>query len=234
MKYGTEGSVETDLDCDAYRAVSGWAIAALLLGLASASAVAGPVLLVVPLAAIAVALVAMRRIGTSEGGLIGRNVALLGLLLAVLFAVAGTTRTLTRQIWLQQRGQRFAEGFVQLLQQNKPHAAHQLTVEPGLRKPMGENLEMAYINDPETMQDYQTFVERPQIKTLLDLGQRAKVEPVTARLVGSEGARDYVEVRFLAATGGQERLTTIKFVAMRMAARTSDGEQWQIVSIGNE
>src|SRR5262245_4816609 len=89
-----------------YRADSRLAVLALLLGIASAAAMVGPVLWFVPIAAAITALVAMRRIRSSED-LVGWNVAFLGLLLALLFGIAAPARTMSRQYWLASRAEQF-------------------------------------------------------------------------------------------------------------------------------
>ena len=77
--------VETSKDATAgdgtiqYRAVSGLAVLALALGVLSAAAMVGPVLWSIPILAAIVALIAMRRIRSSED-LVGWNIAFLGLL----------------------------------------------------------------------------------------------------------------------------------------------------------
>jgi hypothetical protein len=67
-----------------YRGVSGLAIAALVLGLLSPVAFVAPLLWSVPIFAIGFAWAAMHRIKAGGGELVGGNMALLGLLLAVL------------------------------------------------------------------------------------------------------------------------------------------------------
>ena len=68
-----------------YVAVSATAVAALLLGLASCLAVLGTLLLIIPAAAIIVAVLAIRQINHSAGTQTGKGLALLGLILAMAF-----------------------------------------------------------------------------------------------------------------------------------------------------
>src|SRR5262249_6565689 len=99
----------------AYRAISGWAIAALVLGSLSGVALVGPVLWSVPLAAVLAAGIAMWRINRSSGELVGWNLAVLGMLLAVVFGAAAPTRIAVRRHWLETRGGVFADEFIELL-----------------------------------------------------------------------------------------------------------------------
>src|SRR5262245_13610504 len=121
-------SMETEDRSGEYHAVSGWAIAAFVLGLLSISALAAPVLWSIPIASAACAGVAMWRIRRSRGEQIGWNVAMLGLILAIMFGVAAPTRSLTRWFWLKQRAEIVSAEYIKLLQENQPYTAHQLTL----------------------------------------------------------------------------------------------------------
>jgi hypothetical protein len=62
-----------DPDLAAYRPVSGWGIAALVVGLASAAALAHPLLWCVPLLGLGLSIVALRRIERSQVKVLGRK-----------------------------------------------------------------------------------------------------------------------------------------------------------------
>lgn len=222
---------ETEPERESYRAVSGWSVAALLLGLGSVAAFGGPLLWVVPLAGVVAALVAMHKIGNSPGELIGRNVALLGLLLAMLFGVAAVTRTYSRQHWLERRGELFASEFLRLLQKGDSYAAHQLTVQPGVRKPLGADGEEAYASDPESKSRYQAFIAREPNRTLLQSPDRA-AEIESVRFTGSDSAGDYLDVivRVTTADSAGQTHDRGKLILLRSISTSGDSERWQIVS----
>jgi len=69
-----------------YVAINGVAVWAIVLGLASSLAILDAVLLVIPITAIILALIAWRQVGDSNGTQSGRGLALGGLLLALIFA----------------------------------------------------------------------------------------------------------------------------------------------------
>lgn len=76
-----------------YQAISLMSVLALLLGLISSSATfLSPMLLVVPLLAVAVALLALAKINAPNSGLSGARLARAGLALAILFGVASCAR----------------------------------------------------------------------------------------------------------------------------------------------
>lgn len=79
-----------------YRSLSTLAVAALLLGTASVLAFAAPMLIAIPLIAIAIAALALSRIHTSEGALTGGLLARVGIVLAIIFGVAAITHGYVR------------------------------------------------------------------------------------------------------------------------------------------
>ena len=79
-----------------YRSLSTLAVAALVLGLCSPLAFVGPLLLAIPLVAIAAAWLALARIRASEDCLTGRPLALAAIVLAVAFAIASLTHVYVR------------------------------------------------------------------------------------------------------------------------------------------
>ena len=86
----------SELDVPEYRSLCGLSVVALLLGLASPLALLGPVLEIVPLAGVAVALMALAKIAASGDGLTGAAFARCGLVLAIVFGVALPVRALVR------------------------------------------------------------------------------------------------------------------------------------------
>ena len=85
-----------------YVAISGTAVAAVLLGLATATVLFGnPFLLAVPVAGVAVAILALVRIHQSNGTLSGRGLAFAGLLLSL--GLGGYQGGRTAQAWSRNR-----------------------------------------------------------------------------------------------------------------------------------
>ncbi len=86
-----------------YRSLSSLAVVSVVLGAFSALTFASPMLIVVPLAAAGTALLALRSIATSGGGLSGTRLALVGLTLAVMFGVAAFARVVVRDSLLERQ-----------------------------------------------------------------------------------------------------------------------------------
>lgn len=106
-----------------YQSLSTAAVMALVLGLLSAAAFFSPLLLVVPFFTIAVALWALARIRSSEGGLQGARLAYCGLALAIVFGVASVTRVQVRVEILRRQATEVAERWLSMLGQGQVEEA---------------------------------------------------------------------------------------------------------------
>lgn len=102
-----------------YRSLSTLAVVALGLGIGSALTFASPLMLVVPLAAVGAALLALRAIAASGGGLTGARLARLGLALAILFTVAAFARVKVRNMLLQAQVDRVGRQWLTLAAQSR-------------------------------------------------------------------------------------------------------------------
>ncbi len=224
-------SLPADGEVARYRAVSAWAIAALLLGLLSPLAFVGPVLWSLPLLCIAVALVAMWKISASAGELVGWSLALLGLLLALLFGLAAPAHTLTRQYWLESRAEAFADEYIELLRQGRPFAAYQLMLYPTLRKPLNTELPADYDKDPRAKQKYERFLQAEPALTLLAQRDRANFQRLSCQLLSSDDESDRVALRYRISppqTGAAP--VVIQLTVLRFLDGKTGREQWRIKS----
>ena len=97
-----------------YRSLSSMAVIAFVLGLCSVVMFAGQLLMVVPLAAVAAALLALKGISASEGGLSGARLAWWGLALAIVFGVASVARLQVRDVLMQRQADRVGQQWLSL------------------------------------------------------------------------------------------------------------------------
>jgi len=234
MSQSTATPAHGNSDILEYGPYSGWAFAAIALGLLSIAALAGPILWFIPIVAAIVALVALRKIKRADPPLSGRYLALLGLLMALFFAAAGPAHTVTRRYYLETRAVRFAGQFMQLLKQNRRLAAYQLTLPSGLRKPLMVDQTELDTKDPKTLAAYTTFQTEPLIKSLLESDDHVKIELASADLVGSEPGRDDVAVsyRLQFPADSAAKSTTVLLDVARTLSYTGHTEQWQIIPPG--
>jgi hypothetical protein len=230
MSPPTASADHVDRELVEYGPISGWALAALLLGILSGAAIAGPILWFVPVVALVVSLIALKKIRASDRQLSGWHVALLGLLLAIFFGIAGPARTISRIYLLQTRAARFADKFVELLQQHQQLLAFQITLPSGSRKPLAADETDPYAGSPETKKAYDSFLQLPAVQELLAAGSQAKAELLSATLVGSDEFRDDLILKYRL-TDPQNPAAKFKIIGMsvrRTLANGSQTEQWQI------
>ena len=226
----TDHSEAGDPIVEGYSTISGWAVAAVIVGVLSATALVSPLLWLVPAVGIGIALAAMWRINRSRGDLIGWNMALLGLLLSLMFIVAGPVRTVSRQIWLRARAEQFADGFMNLLQQQQSYLAHQFTLGPDSRHLAVPDLPELYEKDEKMLDGYKAFLKREPAKTLLTEGKRAKFERGSSEVLEDDG-NDAVGVRYhiTAPDAGGSKNFDASLILERSLSHAGGAEQWQVV-----
>lgn len=231
MSQPTASSAQVDREVDQYRRFSGWALASLLLGFLSGGAVAGPILWFLPLLAIAVSLLAMQKIRSSEHQLYGWHIALLGLLLAVFFGMAGPARTISRRYYIEKRAAHFAEKFMDKLVENQPEDAFQFTIPPGGRKPITGNSPKAVEMNADLKKAHDDFFKLATVKTLLESAGHKKVELLSTVFTGSDEAQDIITVTFQV-RDTQDSAAKPKTVVMgvqRTLTSTAHSEEWRIL-----
>ena len=161
-----------------YQAISALAVASLLVGAASATAIIGAPLWIVPLVGILLSWLALFRIDRSAGTLSGRPLALAGLGLAVCFGAAGIADYFYSQRLVARDAQQVANRWFLALAQGEPELAHQWTRPIGGRAGLVDPqlLKNYYEEDKERRDALAAFVGQKPIATLLRLGARAHVE----------------------------------------------------------
>jgi len=158
-----------------YRAVSSLALAGLFVGLLSPLALLTGVLWLVPLTAIVLSGLALRRIAVRSPDLVGRPAAVAGLLLGVAFLVAAPVDDLVYRYYIRQQARQFAQIWIDAVQHGEVYKAHQLTVDPQRRRPLESNLADYYRLNPKPRELLNLFVKEPATRSLFALGRDAKI-----------------------------------------------------------
>ena len=171
-----------DAALEQYSSVSRSAILAVVLGPISALVLVSPLLAIVPLAAIATAVVALRQIANSEGRLLGAWPATMGLCLAMLFLGWGLSRQVTREIALARQAQDFADGWLILVRDGKVQLADQLTRPPSTRVHGKEAIEELYSTNKAAGEEIESIFASDMLKDYVGAGSGASfaLEGVTA------------------------------------------------------
>ncbi len=213
------GEVRVDEEVG-YRTLSALSIVSLILGLAAPLCLIAPLLFVIPIAGVAVALLAIRRIAASDGALIGRKAAVIALALCVASMCASVARsTLTQQLLSRQARQAALEWFT-LLESGDAEKAFNMTVSSTQPPPPpNPDAPKPAANAPPSPME--AFRKQPVVSFLLEQGQKVRVRYVQelAYDPGERGAAQVAQqfsVERAAEQSGEKPLATVQ-VTMRRA-----------------
>lgn len=215
-----------------YHPVSPLAIAALLVGLASPLALFGQLAWFIPVAGALLAVAALRQIANDEG-IIGRKAALAGLMLALLFGAAGPTRWAIVRYQARSEAQQFADYVFQFLRENQPLKAYQLTVKPGQRRSLEADLAAVYAADKDGVEMLKMMVNKPIVRALLTLGEKAQVRFYDTESQSEDDERQGVVQSYAVTYAGDDGPESF-FVTLTMERSRATGTQrsfWQLVNI---
>jgi hypothetical protein len=155
-----------------YRTLSALAIVSLIVGLAAPLCFAWPLLLAIPLIGVAVSVVAIRRIDSSDGALVGRWAATAGLALCVASGTAVVSRDLVTRSLRTGQAEHVGRQWIQLLVAGDIEKAFRLTVAANQRpEPMPGPPEPKPEKTP-----YEQFRDDPIIAKLAAAGADAQVQ----------------------------------------------------------
>jgi hypothetical protein len=232
---------QTDAELAAYRSISGWAVAGLVIGLLSPLALVDPLLWALPIAAGIVCVRAFSRIKQNAPAMIGRKAALAGLWLAVFSLSAAYGDWLYYRWRMRDEARQAALFWFELLAQNRPELAFQLTLPPQQRHPFDERIWDFYVDSEKERVKWFTALknyvapgkegEPPNlVRTLLALGDSADVRylgTLDQFFVEPQYVVDQLFAVTFVESGGKKTF----FVSIRLARMGAGGEHaaWRII-----
>jgi hypothetical protein len=181
-----------DAELAEYRSLAGQAVVALIFGLLAPAALIDPLLWLIPAVGVIMGWWALRCIRRGEPEVVGRKMALFGLMFSLLFLAAAPADWVAYRWLLRDEAQKFAGLWFQYIMQDEPEKALQLTVEYRKRLPFDDKLAAHYRKNTNAKEQFDKYVETPTIKMLRDLGPKAQVHYSHTSLQGKEGANDVV------------------------------------------
>ena len=177
---------EEALDSEGYRAISKASVVALVLGLLSLLAPIFPAFWIFPVLGLLVALVALFQMNRAETNLVGRGLAVTGLLMALLFGSMGLARHYALRAIINSQAEDFGTLWFGLLLEGSTLTAHQLVMDPKQRVSPNVILSEQYENDVQLRDTLTKFTSEELIQDVL-----ANKDQVTFTLVDNLGhARD--------------------------------------------
>ena len=217
-----------------YRALSLAALASLGVGLLSPLALVAPFLYAIPALGVAISLVALWKIARASGELIGRSVAIAGLLLSISFGIVAVSSSLFEQALLRVRASRVAESWFEQLTTGAPQAAWQLTQPLSQRTAIETSLAEFYRQHPQHRAAVERYAEEPLIKTLLALGSRGQYRFYQTYAVGGDdsGRVQIAQVYAVSFPDAEGQLTSffVQIILERLPAGNGQPIYWRIAS----
>jgi len=227
----------SELDVPEYRSLSGLSVVALLLGLASPLALLSPILVIVPLACVAVALLALAKIANSGSGLTGAALARSGLVLAIVFGVALPVRALVRnELLIRQVDPVARDWMAQLAEERFDVATDRLTVAARARLQPPSETPPTPATPPPTLSETIAALQNDALPLALSgLAEHGELNYVHYGTAISQGRNDYgVRVEYSvsradqADTEGGALIVNIELTRLQRARSADAG--WQINS----
>ncbi|HUE69551.1 MAG TPA: hypothetical protein VMP01_01575 [Pirellulaceae bacterium] len=179
-----------------YRPLSLSALVSLLLGLASAVVLINPVFAMVPLAAIVLAVIALRGIATASGGLSGRRLAVAGLCLAALFLGWGLAKHFHHQAHLSVRAREFADDWLRVLSAGDLPRAFQLHVRRESRQDPHSIRPRMTMTQGEPDFEMTEFFDDPALEVFLAAGPNVRYRFEEVVLQTQDGLSDRVVLKY--------------------------------------
>ena len=225
-------SADRYLDSQSYRAISPLAIAACILGVASALALIHPLFWFLPVATVAVSVLALRSISRNSDALVGRKAALVGLAAAAFFGVWAPTSLALQRVVIPRHARPFAEYWLELLRDGRVHEAHQWTVGADYRLPADVDLEAFYQSDTDAKEDLKVFLDDDVLRVLLRAGRTGSPRFVRTLNVDGNGKKSQATLDFEIATNGQTaEPIDIRMEVERTLADRDRAVQWRVIQI---
>ncbi|HEY1598775.1 MAG TPA: hypothetical protein VGG64_04190 [Pirellulales bacterium] len=169
------GTSHVETDGLEYRAISVLALFALVLAVASVLAFAHPALWVMPLASVAVSLMALRRIAENPHRMLGRGIAIVSLLLALLLGAAAISRSAVSIARTRQEARLITDAWFDAVLHSRLETALELMQETGSRQSAGDDVVAHYRDDPKAAAALRSFAAMPLVRALRTVDGSATV-----------------------------------------------------------
>jgi len=225
------GTSDRDADqFETYQAISPWAPASVLLGVAAAAALIHPLLWFVPLLGIVVSCLSLRQLAPLTGR-IGRKGVLLGLALSLFFGAIAPARTVTRSWLLTRESRRISVEWVELIRDGDLEQAHQWTLEATRRHQSNFPVKEYYEENPDAWKDFQEFFQSDEMRNIVEFIRSGKVRYSAQVSVQSDRNSIHVVDQFVVDDTDGKREVRLSTYLKRTVDRQTGKAYWQIEGI---
>ena len=213
-----------------YRAVSGLAIAALILGILSVSALVYPLFWSVPVVGVLCALLALRVVRVRSDELSGRTIAIIGLMLSLVFLSWSVTHHLVRRYSLVEHAKPFAMDWLERVQQGHLEEAHEMFLEPSQRRPPGMDLKRFYAEHDRANRDLENLFLNPCLKPIVRHGMDGRISFERVIAITRSDGIDYVTLQYAYRykEDGKDRETAMHLLLVRYYDASEGIAMWSL------
>ena len=230
-----EGAYDEWGDRRDYQVINGWSVVALILALLSISALLMPIfLLILSLPAIIISLVAVAKIRREPHLFMGRHLATLSLVIAVI--VGGWT--LGRQHYFNARMFAAAannmDNWFQLIREGKHEEAHQLTLLAGMRTSGQMTLREYYQNEKRVRQEMQTFFSEVPMQQIVELGENWSarwIENRNIRITDEKGLLVFQRYEIHYMQDGHPVALPVEIQSSRILDKYTRASHWTVLTV---
>lgn len=185
-----------------------------------------------PLFGIAANLLALARLKQNPNR-VGRSAALAGLGLSVLFAVVPVAQMTTDYFLLRDQPRELGDRFLEYLRQDDPYKALMLRAVPDFRKSLDDDeaMKLFFQNNKDAKKDLKKFVELPAARTIMALGERAKIRYFATRGIGTLGDQAQVNYWYTVTFDdeqGKKKTFLVGLVMDRKPTQNPDLNPWRV------
>jgi hypothetical protein len=220
--------LDAPIDEIEYRSVSALAVVAFALGILSLLALISPVLWIVPVAAVAVALIAIRVI-KNDPQKSGQRLATIGLFVAVCVGIWAVSYHFSREWYLFHKARQFADDWLAVVQDGNLYEAHQLHL-PYVDRFEDKDKLAEYYDSLVDVEDSVTefFGEKP-LDEFVENASRGKVEYVGGTSHTTFGKSDFLTLKYVLKYGDNELVLNIQ---LERILNYGDGRHyWRIEAV---
>ncbi len=231
--YQSKMHLPEEADAATYHSLSGLAITGLLLGLLAPLVLVGQAAWVLAVVGVAVNVAALRRIAANAPALLGRKAALVGLILSAICCAYVPADWVSYRRLVREEARQSAAIWFDYLRTRQPHKAFELTLAPGSRDRLEDNLWDLFREDTEEWIELEKFIHRPEVGTLLALQDKATVRFYDTESQWADGNQDHVYQTFAVTYSDSEGLKTffIGLVLDRVTNARTRHAYWQVARV---
>ena len=211
-----------------YRSLSPQAIICLILGVLSSTALAHPILFVLPVVALAVGVMALREIRANPAELSGARLAVLGVALATLFGSWVISYKLASEHLLSKQAREVGQSWVDLVASGELRAAHQLMTRSDDRAAERADLAEYYAAHREARQAFERVFESEPAQSIAAAGEQARVR--IRRAIEVIRDPNNTAVRYACDFRRGETDHEFEMVLLRRESRTTTGV-WYVAEV---